>query len=247
MNEEVVTPRLGVYDKRHLFQALISKTERLFILNKFPVDLEDYALSLQEPAVEAAWRLLRGNTKFSEALSPTQQAQVILGPEDIRFNLVRYLPEESNRNPRIFMDTAVLSMDKDNRFHSQVAEWARRQIRLEEQMLRTIGVMNAIVHACNTVGQYKRVSPELLGFLPGKYGDALKHYTKDSPYPVIDAEKKDIDTALGTLAFASLQPMHKSEEDYSGRNSDHYYRSYTLASFSRTTGYDSHDERRLNI
>lgn len=248
--EENGNPRLGVDDKRHLFMVLVSMVERLFYLNKFPVDLEDFALSLKHPAIEAAWRLLSakcdGNT-----LSPSPRVDVPIGtcqphdPDDtLMFTLASY-PE--GRTVR-FMDVGYDQMRGDNRFLYDVRKWANRQVKLEDQILRTIHVIKAIVHSCNTVGQYKRVSPELLGFLPSKYSQALGGYSKKSPYPAIDVEKDHIETAMSTLAFASLQSMHPDEEKFKNKDRSRWaVPHYSLSEFPRTKLYDSNHYRRLGL
>ena len=132
----------------------------------------------------------------------------------------------------------------DNRFKAAVEEWAKRQLQLEDMILRTAKVLKAIVHSCNTVGQYKRVSPDLLTFLPEKYQRALKDYTKKSPYPAITVEPEEIDTAISTLAYAALQPTHPSEEDY---NRVSWNRVYRLGATPRTVEYLNQPVRQLDL
>lgn len=243
--EEKGNPRLGVDDKRHLFMVLMSKTERLFFLNKFPVDQYDFALSLLEPDIEAAWRLLRAKVDTS-TLAPrgSMHVPIVLEGKKTKFVLSSYHDDEDIP----FMDVKYKPMKPDNRFLLQVNEWARRQIQLEDQMLRAIKVIRAIVHSCNTVGQYSRVSPELLGFLPSKYGDALKGMVKKSPYPTIECTKEEIDAAMTTLAFASLQPVHTDEEEFISRSHNAWYRShYNLGIFPFTSKYRGRDCRSLQI
>lgn len=248
--EENGNPRLGVDDKRHLFMVLMGMSERLFNLNKFPVDMHDFALSLQEPDVEEAWRLLCAKST-SATLQPVSTIKVPIGtcvpraPDD---SLLFTLSSYSEGTPARFMDVDYAPMRHDNRFLSKVREWADKQITLEDQMLRTIQVIKAIVHSCNTVGQYKRVSPELLGFLPSKFGQALGEYCKKSPYPAIDVKEEQIESAMSTLAFASLQPMHPDEEKFRSRERTTWSRPfYALSQFPRTSGYSSNKYRRLGI
>lgn len=243
--EENGNPRLGVDDKRHLFMVLTAKVERLFYLNKFPVDTYDFALSLQPPEVEAAWRLLTAKVQL-QTLSPIHVIRVPIGLADEELSFV--ISNYPGKNNIRYMDVKYEPMKANNRFLYKVTEWSNRQLKLEEQMLRTIKVIKAIVHSCNTVGQYKRVSPELLGFLPSKYGDALKGYSKRSPYPAIEVEEKDIESALGTLAFASLQPAQEDEENFLNRGRPRWGTpNYALSEFPRTDGYCAKDSRQLKL
>ena len=239
--EEQGTSRLGVVDKRHLFQSLIAMVDRLLFLNRFPVDQADFALSCQPPGVEAAWRLLRDTNKNS--LSPVSSNAV--GIKDVQFQLHLY-PEERTRNGgRVFMNIRnPIEIPKNNRFRQAVEIRAKRQLRLEDQILRADKVIKAIVHSCNTVGQYKRVSPDLLTFLPDKYKLALKDYTKQSPYPAITVEPHEIETTMATLAYAALQPPHSCEENYNRRPTWGHNR-YNLTQFPRSSGFDGEGVRRL--
>ena len=242
--EENGNPRLGVDDKRHLFMVLVAKVERLFNLNKFPVDQLDFALSLQGPEVEKAWRLLVDQVG-TVPLAPTHSIHVPIGKpsECLEFLLSSYVDTYID-----FMNVDYDPMRPDNRFLYQVREWANRQVTLEDQVLRTIKVIKCIVRACNTVGQYKRVSPELLGFLPSKYGQALGEYTKKSPYPAMETDEADIEAAMSCLAFASLQPMHKDGELFRSRDRSRWSRPhYALTEFPRTKGYSSNHYRTLNL
>jgi hypothetical protein len=242
-------PRLGVQDKRNLFCSLLAMTERLLLLNRFPVDMEDFALSLQEPQVENAWRTI--NTELNQnSLSPT--ASQHFKCNGTKWNLQLY-PEDkkqadsSYKYGRVFMNVAKPIDIGDARRHlGVVSNWCDRQARLESQCLRAAKVLKAIVHSCNTVGQYKRVSPDLLGFLPEKYREALGDYTKQSPYPAITVEPQEIDTTLGSLAFAALQPEHHSEAEFIQRPKWGNY-GYSLEPFPRSAKYDSHDERHLKL
>ena len=242
-------PRLGVQDKRNLFCSLLAMTERLLMLNKFPVDMEDFALSLHPSEVEDAWRLI--NVKqYSGTLSPA--AQQFFNCGDTKWKLHLY-PEDKKHSRqshgygRVFMNTKKTFGITNARRHLNVVNiWCNRQARLEDQCLRAAKTIKAIVHSCNTVGQYKRVSPDLLGFLPEKYRDALHSYTKQSPYPSIGVTKKEIDTTLSSLAFAALQPEHHSEEEFTQRPKWGHY-GYNLEPFPRSAGYDSHDERHLKL
>ena len=235
------TARLGINDKRHLFQVLLAMTERLFALNKFPVNQEDFALSLQPPDVEAAWRLLRrGNNK---TLSPSHY-QYFTCVNDTTW-MLHYYPEDGSSSPE-FMDVKTLDIVNARRHLNVVNRWCVKQARLEDQLLRSAKVLKAIVHSCNTVGQYKRVSPDLLGFLPEKYREALAGYSKQSPYPAITVEPQEIDTTLATLAYAALQPEHHSEEEFIKRPKWHH-NSYTLQSFPRSKKYNQNDVRTLGL
>jgi hypothetical protein len=243
-------PRLGVQDKRNLFQTLLAMTERLLYLNKFPANQPDFALSLQSPEVEAAWRLLN-QKPHKQTLSPVASQQFVCNDTDFVLHL--YPDEKESPDYQgyywssVFMHVnKALDVDNARRHQSAVKEWCRRQERLEDQCLRAAKVLKAIVHSCNTVGQYKRVSPDLLGYLPEKYRNALHDYQKKSPYPAITVEPEEIDTTLSSLAFAALQPEHYSEEEYTKRPKWGQY-NYDLESFPRTVGYSSSDYRRLEL
>lgn len=252
--EENGNPRLAINDKRVLFAGLSAKVERLFYLNKFPVDLEDFALSLERLDIETAWRLLKADS-HQYTLSPVAMINVIIpnvekisAPNDgITFLLSEYPEEEGPGN--IFMDpgSKILEIQSDNRFVGRVTEWGRRQILLEKQMLRAITVIKAIVNSCNTVGQYKRVSPELIGFLPSKYQQALGDMIKKSPYPAIDVTPAEIETAMSTLAYASLQPKHYDEERANLRVSSWNRTFYGIGKFPRTNEYESNATRVLGL
>lgn len=236
--------RLKVDDKRDLFQSLLAMSERLLMLNKFPVDMEDFALSLQDREVEHAWRLLRGVRK--NALAPSNDSY-FKGVTGQTFLLHRY-PNETG-DLRLFMPVNsknALSIDKARRHQNAVKIWCERQLRLEEQLLRTAGVLNDIVHHCNTVGQYKRVSPDLLTFLPEKYRLGLKDYEKQSPYPDLQHSPEEVETAMATLAYAALQPAHHAEKEYERRSSWNRPR-YNLGAFPRTRAYAGYSARSLGI
>jgi len=247
-------PRLGVKDKRLLFTGLLAKTERLFFLNKFPVDMVDYALSLEEPVVEDAWRVLREKAS-KHTLSSSSSIAVTIGNNT--FLLSDY--DKDNRYPstnRVVNDRHNVFMRPDgepdvkgdNRFYGRATEWARRQLLLEGQMLRTMKVIKSIVWNCNTVGQYKRVSPELIGFLPDKYAVALGDMTKKSPYPDMSVTKAEIDAAMSTLAYASLQPVHKDEKVFIDRPTTWGGApTYRLSTFPRTTEYEIANVRSADI
>lgn len=242
-------PRLGVKDKRLLFAGLLAKTERLFFLNKFPVDMVDYALSLEEPVVENAWRVLREKAS-KHTLSPTSTIAVAINNNT--FLLSDYDKENKypvNDRHNVFMrPDGEPTVKGDNRFYGRVTEWARRQLLLEEQMLRTMKVIKSIVWNCNTVGQYKRVSPELIGFLPDKYVIALGDMTKKSPYPDMSVTKAEIDAAMSTLAYAALQPAHKDESTFIERPTTWGGApTYRLGSFPRTSEYELQAVRSADI
>jgi len=243
-----ISPRLGVHDKRHLFQSLLAMAERLLYLNKFPVDQPDFALSLQSPEIEAAW-LLINQAPTNNSLAPVTDTYFMCN--DIKWRMHMYgedKPAKFNHNwNRVFMNVQkTLDVDLARRHLGVVKVWCDQQARLEAQVLRAAKCIKAIVHACNTVGQYKRVSPDLLGFLPERYQLALKDYTKQSPYPEISVTKEEIDTMLSSLAFAALQPQHHSEEDYSDRKSWHSAQ-YRLELFARSHSYDGNSVRTLNL
>lgn len=245
--EELENPtRLGVNDKRHLWNTLIAMTDRLFFLNKFPVNQVDFALSCATPEVEAAWRLLVG--EYKNSLSPVSDNYFVCNDHVFRLHLYREeLDGRTYYQDRVFMNIgSPYKIPKGNRFQDPVGEWAQRQVRLEDQILRANKVIKSIVHSCNTVGQYKRVSPDLLTFLPEKYRLALKDYTKSSPYPAIGCEPEEIETTMATLAYAALQPIHTAEQEYQNRpkwgNT-----SYHIAQFPRTKKFDKSDFRRLEL
>ena len=75
--------RLGVQDKRNVFQTLLGMSERLLQLNKFPAEMGDFALSLHPQEVEDAWLLLRQNHK--NTLSPSTSTVVTY--KDTKFKL----------------------------------------------------------------------------------------------------------------------------------------------------------------
>ena len=142
--------------------------------------------------------------------------------------------------------TAPIEIACARRHLNVVSDWCSKQQRLEEQVLRSAKVIKAVVHSCNTVGQYKRVSHDLLTFLPEKYKDALRDYTKQSPYPAITVEPEEIDTTLSTLAFASLLPVHHSEKEYQDRPK-WGHNSYNINQFPRSKQYQNKDVRKLDL
>lgn len=239
-------PRLGVDDKRQLFYSLQAMADRLLFINKFPVDMEDFALSLEPPEQEKAWRILdrensRALTKSAEAYFKIEGAPT--------FTLHMY--PDNRTNERVFMSKRSSNakfLKIDNRYYKKVYSWCHKQLRLQDQLDRTNVVLQQLVSYCNTVGQYKRVSPELLTFLPDKYQIALKDYVKKSPYPKIEVSKEDIDSAISTLAFASLQPQHSREKEYleragRGWGTPRYY----LAPMPMTSGWSGNNNRRLPV
>ena len=241
MKEVIPAPRLGVEDKRHLFASLLAMSERLLMLNKFPVDMEDFALSMQAGEVENAWRLINVEA-HKDSLSPASTTNFTHGGTQYYLHLY---PDGPDTN-YVFMNTKMLDISKARRHHNVVSIWCERQKRLEEQLLRSAKAIKAIVHSCNTVGQYKRVSPDLLTFLPEKYQLALRDYIKQSPYPAITVEPHEIDTMLSSLAFASLQPQHHSEIQL--HQKPHWgYNRYDLADFPRSRIYDREEVRQLDI
>lgn len=244
--------RLGVNDKRHLFQMLLAMSERMLYLNKFPVDMEDFALSLIPKPEEDAFRLLCDTHKGTITKSNTFNFRHV-GEDTFQLHLYPDPAVRYRHHQQVFLswhhDNELPWLSKENRFYNKVDKWCRNQLRLEEQLLRTATVIKAIVHSCNTVGQYKRVSPELLAFLPEKYKIALQGYEKQSPYPAITVEPEEIDAAIANLSYASLLPPHKSEEEYNRGTSfsQRYRSSYNLEKFPRTVEYDRKKVRQLNL
>lgn len=244
--------RLGVVDKRYLFQTLLATTERLLYLNRFPVDQEDFGLSLHPPEVENAWRHL--NTKrTAKTLAPASTQYFVCNGTEWELHV--YSDDKPSVMSaahygvgRVFINGSnPLELDpRTNRFALSIDTWCKRQARLEDQMLRSAKVLKSIVLSCNTVGQYKRVSPDLLGALPQKYRDALQGYVKASPYPEMIVKPEEIDTMLSTLAFASLQPPHPSEIEYTNRPKWGQY-TYVLEPFPRSKEYSSQSVRQLQL
>ncbi len=237
--------RLEVNDKRYLFQSLLAMAERLFYLNKFPVDMVDFALSVLSADEEKALRLIRERSKATINWSSRFDFEV----DGFTFFLHMYADGEGRmmyqHQTQIFPQ---LDNWLSNKYAAKVSKWAQKQIRLEDQLLRTAKVLKAIVHSCNTVGQYKRVSPELVTFLPDKYRLALADYVKTSPYPAITVEPEEINDAINTLAFAALQPQHRAETDYSVRPKYGYgARHYDLGMFPRSTTYHMKKVRQLEL
>lgn len=247
---EEARTRLQVDDKRILFQSLLAMVERLLLLNEFPVDQDDFALSMQSPEVEDAWRLLRSERQGS--LAPVMDTYFKTPYPDangdpVLFQLHQY--PQSDKKPRVFMPVsknAAPFLDCARRHQKEVMIWCKRQLRLEEQLLRAAKVLKETVIACNTVGQYKRVSPDLLTFLPEKYRLGLKDYEKQSPYPQMETSEEEIETTMATLAYAALQPEHYSEEDFSRRGGWTRAR-YNLSPFPRTNSYLGKPVRSLGV
>lgn len=239
-------PRLLVDDKRRLHSSLIAMMDRLLFLNKFPVDMHDFALSLEPPETEAALRHLEEHTPDVINRTPHQYFNY----KGINFRLHMY-PEDilGHGMERIFHDTGAkyeVELIEGTRHYDTVSNWCKKQLRLEDQILRCDVVINAIVNSCNTIGQYKRVSPELIAFLPSDYQQVLKDYEKQSPYPAITVEPEEIDTTLSNLAFCSLQPEHKSEADHKRHCSWRWSR-YHLAPIPMTTAFIKHESRVTNV
>lgn len=242
--------RLEVNDKRVLFQSLLAMTERLLYLNKFPVDQEDFALSLLPADREAAIRLIREQSKGTICWNDRFDFKV----GDQWFFLHKYPNSDGSTTYRhhllVFprVDDGEICLTEHNKYGAKVLKWAEKQLRLEDQILRTAVVLKAIVQSCNTVGQYQRVSPELVMFLPDKYRLALQDYTKASPYPAITVEPEQISAAIDTLAFAALQNPHISETEYTNRPKYAYgHARYDLCSFPRTAKYHMKEARQLQM
>lgn len=240
--------RLGVQDKRNVFQTLLGMSERLLQLNKFPAEMGDFALSLHPQEVEDAWLLLRQNHK--NTLSPATSTVVTY--KDTKFKLHAYDDVRTYDSKLLFMTVSTLLDISNARRHcNAVKSWCERQLRLEQQLIATMKTIKDIVCHCNTVGQYKKVSPDLLTFLPEKYKAGLRNYSKGSPYPSglksTSTDAKAIERMLGTLAYAALQPKHKSEERYLSQQNNYHKPSYGLIQFPRTVEYDQNEARSLNI
>jgi hypothetical protein len=165
------------------------------------------------------------------------------------FNLHAYEDVTGYQEKLLFMNVSKsIDISNSRRHYQAVKSWCERQLRLEEQLLTSIGAIKDIVRSCNTVGQYKKVSRDLLTFLPEQYKAGLKKYTKESPYPTgLNTEPQVIERMLGTLAYAALQPHHRSEESYKSRINSYYKPSYTLQVFPRTKDYDRNPVRSLEI
>lgn len=250
--EEKLTNRIGVVDKREIFQTLIASVDRLFFLNMFPVDMEDFALSLLDPEVEDAWRLLVEINDNATNPSDTFQFRAARNIQKDYVVVLHKYPVQKGAisSKRIFMPSCsnykhLLSGAR--RHKKAVMEWVTRQVRLEDQILRADAVIKEIVTSCNTVGQYREVSPELITFLPEKYKLALSNYTKRSPYPEIAVEKDEIETTLSTLAYAALQPQHLDEERYLSSKGGWYRRYYELDAFPRQKQFNYYDQRRVDF
>lgn len=245
--DEDVKPRLEVDDKRKLFCSLMAMTERLLMLNKFPEDQLDFALSLWPRADEAAWRWIDKHQSQTIVKSSNFEFYHL----DAKFFLHTYFGEDTKyaHQQNIFptLKGDVLPLTSDNRFYKSVDRWVKNQLQLEDQVLRTIKVIQDIVETCNTIGQYKRVSPELVAFIPERYQLALRDYDKRSPYPTnLVSTKEEIDAAIANLAFASLQPQHKAEEDYLHAIARWRGR-YNIKNFPRTVNYAKKAVRRTPV
>lgn len=248
--EPEVISRIGVVDKREIFQVLLSMTDRLLYLNKFPVDMEDFALSLQPIEIEDAWKLLKETNRESMSPSGSQYfaADCVANRSKHEFVLHTYPEARLEYTKRmIFMHTGTHDVKNARRHRKAVTTWCQRQVRLEDQLLRSAKAIKSIVRNCNTVGQYKRVSPDLLTFLPEKYRNALRNYKKGSPYPELSVTPEEIETMLGTLAYAALQPPHTSEEAYTSSITNYHKPSYNLKPFPRGKMFSSEKARRLQL
>lgn len=243
-----VKPRLEVEDKRKLFNSLMAMTERLLFLNRFPEDQQDFALSLWPEQDALSWRWLHKHQ--SQTLSYNSRFEFY--HNEHRFFLHTYYDDEHKYAHQMNVFPMQNSNDapellQDNPFYRSVDRWVRNQIKLEDQVLRTIKVIQDIVETCNTIGQYKRVSPELVAFIPERYQLALKDYDKRSPYPTsLVSTKEEIDAAIANLAFASLQPKHVAEEDYL-RAIASWRGRYSIKDFPRTVNYAKKAVRRTPV
>jgi hypothetical protein len=255
INNEV-KPRLEVKDKRVLFQSLLAMTERLLFLNKFPVDQQDFALSMLDPEVEAAWRLLKDRDRRFLSYTPTFDYNAVIGGKERLFFLHEYPSENaggyyhhianSKQFPVVRTDRkgyGDVTLDADNEHFAKVQDWAEKQVRLEDQIKRTMEVVKELVHQCNTIGQWHRVSPELITFIPEKYRIALRDYTKKSPKSKLTAKKEDIDRAITTIAYAALQPQHYCESKFAEQLNSWGRPRYELKQFPRTANYTTQEFR----
>lgn len=248
MDYDDVKPRLEVDDKRKLFSSLMAMTERLLMLNKFPEDQLDFALSLWPQQDEDAWRWV---DKY-QTQTLIKHTKFEFSHLDTKFYLHTYFGDDTKYAHQQSIFPSQKSDDApfltpDNRFYKSVDRWVKNQLKLEDQVLRTIKAIQDIVETCNTIGQYKRVSPELVAFIPERYQLALKDYDKRSPYPTnLVSTKEEIDAAIANLAFASLQPQHVAEEDYLAAIR-RWRGSYTLKDFPRTVTYARKSVRRIPV
>lgn len=253
-------PRLEVKDKRILFQSLLAMTERLLYLNKFPVDQQNFALSMLDPSVEAAWRLLRDRDKRFLSYTHTFEYTTVIDGEEQTFFLHDYPSENAGgyyqqiaagkKFPVIRTDRkghGAVKLDADNEYFAKVQRWAEKQVRLERQIGRTMEVVKELVHYCNTIGQWHRVSPELVTFIPEKYRIALKDYTKKSPKPKLMSTKEEIDRAINTIAYAALQPQHYCENKFIAQLDSWGRPRYELKRFPRTEYYLMQSFRQHNL
>lgn len=228
--EDTARARLLVDDKRRLYSGLVAMADRLLFLNKFPEDQYGFALSLETPETQNAIRHMEEH----HFASLNKRSARTFFFNDWTFNLHCY-PGEANgsgmgyRANHIFISTTATEKEnrtllEDNPFFTSVSNWCKKQKRLEDQILRCDGVIKDIVTNCNTIGQYARVSPEIIPFLPDKYRDALRDYSKRSPYPQLCSSTEEIETAISTLAFAALQPQHHAEMHYERSTSWRWHR-----------------------
>lgn len=220
--EEEITPsyRLTLVDKRELYLCIMAKIDRIFFLNKFPEDINDVAMSCIDKDIAAAWMHMVENVPT--VVSQTREVEIaipLLANEikPAKFILTAYgtidddikIPSFSGREKKKYMSEVNLIQ------WPKLLEWGRRQIEVEVKIKLSKDTMCDLAEHCNTVGQYHRVSPELVMFLPDKYKMGLQQYMKASPHPKhLASTKEEIDKLISMLAFASLQSPHEAEETY---------------------------------
>ncbi len=233
--------RLQTQDKRILFASLVAMADRLLFLNEFPpIPLDQFALSVFPADIEKA---LRKTMEFSKrTVHHMSSFNFSYNGSDFFLEV----PQHQTVFPRLDKEL-TLELTEDCRYYDVVSKWCRKQARLEEQLDRTYTAIKAIVVACNTVGQYKRVSPELVTFLPPIYREGLKGYNKASPYPAISVGQEMIDAAMQTLACAAFQPMHEAEIRYDKAPKHSRYFSYHLGPIHRGQQFKGLPSRRLDI
>lgn len=229
--EEFVKPRLEVQDKRNLFTGFTAMLDRMLVANEFPGDMAKFALSLWPKEDAAAYKRLDYNSRRGSNLSKAESYRVTYWPgcceHDIGYNpteegntIILRLVGSTASGRHVFPKSQEY---EDHVFYGNAGdaydEWFREHFRREKKVLRACEVLKHIVTTCNTVGQYKRVSSELVGFLPDIYQKALANYTKTSPYPRFTSSvvQTHLEETLTTLATASLYPMWEEEEDWHAR------------------------------
>ena len=232
MEELESKPRLEANDKRFLFNSLLARCDRMLYRNPFPLaDTLDFALSLMPPNEEDAWRLLYAadpaRLDYSGNIVFTVPAGCFDGQhKPYKIHLQKEGPDHGkslggwsdDRHSGAFPTFGKsLALWAGMRNYMAMIHWAERQWRLERRLLVAAETLKALVLNCNTVGQWKRLSPELLPFLPEKYQLHLRHYQKRSPYPNIGLPPDYIKKLVTLLAMAGFLPKHPDEELYHRR------------------------------